>query len=55
MEDVTEDGLANLASNTQYFSTVLHGSEVDIEEFTVETAEIVEYIDEQRAAPAGTD
>jgi AhpD family alkylhydroperoxidase len=58
MEDVTDEELAetvNLASNTQYFSTVLHGSEVDIEEFTAETAEIVEYIENQRAAPAGAD
>ncbi|WP_440005314.1 carboxymuconolactone decarboxylase family protein [Halomicrococcus sp. SG-WS-1] len=57
MEDVTEDELAeavNLASATQYFSTILHGTEVDVDEFVDETNEIVEHVKEQRAA-AGAD
>lgn len=57
MEDVTEDELAeavNLASTTQYFSTILHGAEVDVDEFVDETTEIVEHVEEQRAA-AGAD
>ncbi|AFK18611.1 carboxymuconolactone decarboxylase family protein [Haloferax mediterranei ATCC 33500] len=52
MEDVTEDELTeavNLASNTQYFSTILHGNEVDIDDFVNETTEMVEYIKEQEA------
>ncbi|WP_266078965.1 carboxymuconolactone decarboxylase family protein [Haladaptatus caseinilyticus] len=57
MEDVTEVELEeaiNLASTTQYFSTVLHGNEVDLDEFVDETTEIVEYIQRQQAA-AGAD
>lgn len=58
LADVTEDELeevVNLASATQYFSTLLHGNEVDVDDFVDETAEIVEYIEEQEAAPAGDD
>ncbi|SIR51512.1 alkylhydroperoxidase AhpD family core domain-containing protein [Haladaptatus litoreus] len=53
MEDVTEVELeeaVNLASTTQYFSTVLHGSEVEMDGFVEETAEMIEYIEEQRVA-----
>ncbi len=39
-----------LAADTKYFSTVLHGSETDLDEFRTETDEIVEYIMEQQAA-----
>ncbi|WP_049922677.1 carboxymuconolactone decarboxylase family protein [Halopiger djelfimassiliensis] len=52
MEGVTEDELEEaitLASATQYFSTVLHGNEIDIDDFVAETAEIVEHIEEQEA------
>lgn len=52
LEDVTEDELAevvNVVSNTQYFSTILHGAEADVDEFSDEMAEIVEYIEEQQA------
>lgn len=55
LADVTEDELeetVTLASATSYFSTVLHGNEVDVDEFVEETAEIVEYIEEQEAAAA---
>lgn len=52
MEDVTEDELGeavNLASTTRYFSTLLHGAEVDLDDFVEETAEISGHIEEQRA------
>ena len=58
LEGVSEEGLgeaANVAANVRYFSTILHGAEVDIDEFTAETDEIVEYIKEQEAAAAGAD
>ncbi|WP_458210191.1 carboxymuconolactone decarboxylase family protein [Haladaptatus sp. NG-SE-30] len=54
MEGATEDELTeavNLASTTQYFSTILHGTEVDIDDFVDETTEMVEHIEEQQAAP----
>ena len=53
MEDVAEDELeeaVNLAGTTKYFSTVLHGAEVDLDEFTDETDELVEHVEEMRAA-----
>ena len=53
LEDVTDDELeevVNLASVTKYFSTVLHGNEVDIDDFVAETDEIVEHIKTQAAA-----
>lgn len=52
LEGVTEEELeetVNLASATQYFSTVLHGNEVDVDTFTTETDEIIEYVKEQEA------
>jgi hypothetical protein len=55
---VDEEGLTeavNVAANTQYFSTVLHGAEVDVDEFRSETGEIVEYIEQQQAQAAGAD
>ena len=55
---VTEAGLSeavNTAATVRYFSTVLHGTEVDVDEFARETAETVEYIEEQEAAAAGAD
>lgn len=58
MADVTEDEVeeaVTLASSTRYSSTVLHGSEVDLDDFVAETSEIVEYLKEQEAAPAGAD
>nr|WP_201292973.1 carboxymuconolactone decarboxylase family protein [Halobacterium bonnevillei] len=57
LADVTEDELeetVTVASNTQYFSTLLHGNEYDHDEFVTETDEIFEYIREQEAA-AGDD
>lgn len=58
LAEVTEAELketVNLASATQYFSTVLHGNEVDLDDFITETSEIVEYLKEQEAAAAGAD
>jgi len=55
MEGVTDDELAEavtMASATEYFSTVLHGSEVELEDFVEETTEIFEYLEEQQAASA---
>lgn len=53
LEGVTEDELeeaVNLAGATRYFSTILHGNEVEIDDFVAETDEIVEHIREQEAA-----
>jgi AhpD family alkylhydroperoxidase len=55
LAEVTEDELAEataIAGTTQYFSTVLHGAETDIDEFVDETAEIVDHIEQQEAATA---
>lgn len=55
LSDVTEDELEEaitFASVTQYFSTVLHGNEVDVEEFVAETDEIMEYVEDQQAQAA---
>ncbi|RKD89074.1 carboxymuconolactone decarboxylase family protein [Halopiger aswanensis] len=53
---VTDDELeeaVNLASVTSYFSTILHGNEVDYDNFVAETDEIMAYVEEQEsAAPA---
>ncbi|NHN40645.1 carboxymuconolactone decarboxylase family protein [Halorubellus sp. JP-L1] len=54
MEGVTDDELSEaigVASTVRYFSTVLHGTEIDMDEFERETAEIVEYVEQQQAAP----
>jgi len=53
LEDVTEEGLeeaVNLAGDTNYFSTILHGNEADVDAFIAETDEIVEHTKEQEAA-----
>lgn len=53
MEGVTEDELAEtvaIAANVQYFSTILHGAEVDYGEFVDETAEIAKHIETQQTA-----
>lgn len=58
LEGVAEDGLTeatNVAANVRYFSTVLHGAEVDLDEFEEETSRIVEHIEDQQAAAAGDD
>ncbi len=55
LEGVTEDGVAeavNVAADIRYFSTILHGAEVDLDDFVKETTEIVEYIKAQQAASA---
>lgn len=52
---VTDEELeetSNLAGATRYFSTMLHGNEVDQDDFTTETDEIVDYLKEQEAASA---
>lgn len=55
LDDVTDDELkeaVNLAGVTKYFSTILHGNEVDVDDFAAETDEIVAHIREQAAAAA---
>ncbi len=58
LAEVTEDELeevVTLAGSTQYFSTVLHGNEVNLDDFVTETTEIVEFLKEQDATAAGAD
>ncbi|WP_049896988.1 carboxymuconolactone decarboxylase family protein [Natrialba chahannaoensis] len=58
LADVSEAELeeaVSLASTTRYFSATLHGNEMDMDEFTAETAEIVDHLKEQEAAAAGDD
>ncbi|WP_224336396.1 carboxymuconolactone decarboxylase family protein [Haloprofundus halobius] len=58
LEGVDETGRSeavNVAANVRYFSTILHGAEVDLDEFRAETSEIVDYIEEQGAEAAGAD
>lgn len=53
MEGVEAEGLAeavNVASTVRYFSTVLHGAEIEMDEFEAETAAIVEHVEKQQAA-----
>ena len=55
---MTDEGLAeavNVAAGVRYFSTILHGAEVDLDEFDEETAEIAAYFRDQQAAQAGAD
>lgn len=58
LEEVTEEGITeavNVAANVQYFSTILHGGQVDFDDFVEETSEIVDHIEDQQAASAGAD
>ena len=58
MAGVTEDEIeeaVTLAGSTQCFSTVLHGSGVELDDFVDETSEIVEHTEEQEASAAGAD
>ncbi|WP_224449957.1 carboxymuconolactone decarboxylase family protein [Haloprofundus salilacus] len=58
LEGVEERGrneAVNVAANVRYFSTILHGAEVDLDEFRHETSEIVGYIEEQGAEAADAD
>ena len=43
---------ATIAGATEYFSTVLHGNEYELDEFVAETDEVFEYLREQEATPA---
>jgi len=55
--DVTESELeetVNVAGVTRYFSTLLHGNEIEEADFAAETDEIFEHIREQQA-PAADD
>ncbi|AHF99918.1 alkylhydroperoxidase [Halostagnicola larsenii XH-48] len=58
LEEVTEAELAEafaVAGTVRNFSTVLHGAEIDHEEFEAETESIVDHINEQQAAAPGDD
>jgi AhpD family alkylhydroperoxidase len=53
LEDVTDEELTealNTASTVRYFSTVLHGAEIELDDFVDETTEIVDHVEAQRAA-----
>lgn len=55
LSEVTDDGLkeaVNVAGATKYFSTILHGNEVNVDDFIAETDEIVNHIKDQEPAPA---
>jgi AhpD family alkylhydroperoxidase len=43
--------VATLAGAVRYFSTVLHGAEVDMDDFAGETTDIVNHLEGQQAAP----
>ncbi|ELY42252.1 carboxymuconolactone decarboxylase family protein [Natronorubrum tibetense] len=58
LAEVSDDELeetVTLAGTTRYFSTVLHGNEIDLDDFVDETDEIVNYLKEQEAPAAGAD
>ncbi|WP_440765826.1 carboxymuconolactone decarboxylase family protein [Natronorubrum sp. DTA7] len=58
LAEVSDDELeetVTIAGTTRYFSTVLHGNEIDLDDFVDETDEIVDYLKEQEAAAAGAD
>ncbi|THE63360.1 carboxymuconolactone decarboxylase family protein [Salinadaptatus halalkaliphilus] len=58
MEGVSETGLSEaigIASDVQYFSSVLHGAQVEYDEFVEETADIVEHVENQQAAAPSDD
>ena len=53
--DVSEAGIeeaVNLAGSTRYFSTLLHGTEYDHDDFAGETDEIFGYLGQQEEAAA---
>lgn len=57
LEGVTDEELkeaTNVGGGVQYFSTVLHGSEMDLDTFRDETAAIVDHVSDQ-SAPADDD
>ncbi len=49
-EELTE--ASNIAANTRYFSTVLHGAQTDHDEFIQETDQMISFVKQQGAAPA---
>lgn len=58
LEEVTDGELSEavaVAGVVRYFSTVLHGAEIDRADFESETAEIVDYVKEQQAAAPSDD
>lgn len=55
LADVTDEELeetVNVAANTQYFSTILHGNEYDHDEFVAETDEIIAHVRDRKETAA---
>lgn len=53
MAGVSDDGLKEaiaVAGEVRYFSSALHGGEIEMEEFTNETAAIMSHVEKQQAA-----
>lgn len=58
LDDVTDEECSEaigIASDVQYFSSVLHGSQVEYDDFVEETADIVDHVREQQAAAPSDD
>jgi AhpD family alkylhydroperoxidase len=58
LEEATDEQVSEavgIASGVRYFSTVLHGAEIDHEEFAAETEDIVDHVRNQQAAPSDDD
>ena len=58
LSGLTEDELkeaTNVAATVRYFSTALHGSAVDMDEFKDETSAVMDYVEKQQAAAADDD
>ncbi|WP_137290968.1 carboxymuconolactone decarboxylase family protein [Natronorubrum halophilum] len=58
LEEVTDEELDEavaVAGNVRYFSSVLHGAEIDHDEFVSETDDIVAHVKEQQAAAPSDD
>lgn len=50
VSDAELEEAVTLAGDTKFFSTILHGSDTDLEGFRAETDEMVEHIEEQMMA-----
>lgn len=53
LEDVTDEEIreaVNVAGTVRYFSTILHGASVDVDDFVEETSEIVQHVRDQQTA-----
>lgn len=58
LDDVMDEELSEaigIASDVQFFSSVLHGAQVDYDDFVAETTEIVDHVRNQQAAAPSDD